>query len=192
MRAFSFVLAMLSGLISGEPLATSPTDAVAGGATIATVVSGTITDAASGVPLMGAQIHVEGLTLSALAANDGRYQLTIPASARSEIVIRADLIGYASLTKTVSLGAQSLRIDFSLHSSAPLESRDDGNSAAAIGGLVEADDERLRIRADAVSICPRTRAVLPPQRISTGTAGTGLRRAATAGTGTPGAVQPRF
>jgi len=154
MRAFSFVLAMLSGLISGEPLATSPTDAVAGGATIATVVSGTITDAASGVPLMGAQIHVEGLTLSALAANDGRYQLTIPASARSEIVIRADLIGYASLTKTVSLGAQSLRIDFSLHSSAPLESRDDGNSAAAIGGLVEADDERLRIRADAVSIAP--------------------------------------
>ena len=149
MRAYSFVLAMLSGLISGGPLATSPTDAARGGATIATVVSGTITDAASGAPLMGAQIHVEGLTLTALAANDGRYQLTIPASAKSEIVIRADLIGYASLTKTVSLGAQSLRLDFALHSSAPLESPE-----AAGGGIVEADDERLRIRADAVSIAP--------------------------------------
>ncbi len=154
MRAYSFLLAMLSGLISGGPLATSPTDAARGGATIATVVSGTITDAASGAPLMGAQIHVEGLTLSALAANDGRYQLTIPASAKSEIVIRADLIGYTSLTKTVSLGAQSLRLDFALHSSTLVESPDDRNSTAAIGSIVEADDERLRIRADAVSIAP--------------------------------------
>jgi len=103
---------------------------------------------------MGAQIHVEGLTLTAMAANDGRYQLTIPASARSEILIRADLIGYTSLTKTVSLGAQSLRLDFALHSSTLVESPDDRNSTAAIGGIVEADDERLRIRADALSIAP--------------------------------------
>ena len=136
MRAFSFVLAMLSGLISGGPLATSPTAPARGDAANATVVSGTITDAASGAPLMGAQVHVEGLTLSALAANDGRYQLTIPASASSEIVIRADLIGYASLTKTVSLGARSLHLDFALHSSAPLQSPDDRNAAAAIGSIV--------------------------------------------------------
>ena len=159
MRAFAFLLVMLSGLISGAPLATSPTatargdatTAAGGGATTVTVVSGTITDAASGAPLMGAQIHVEGLTLSTLATNDGRYQLTIPASARSEIVIRADLIGYTSLTKTVSLGAQSLRLDFALHSLTTLESHDDRKSAVAIGGPVEADAERL-IVADAVSI----------------------------------------
>jgi Ca-activated chloride channel family protein len=113
---------------------------------------------------MGAQVHVEGLPLSALAANDGRYQLTIsgtarfPASVRSEIVVRADLIGYASLTKTVTLSAQSLRLDFGLHASTPLEAPDDRNEAVAIGGIVEADDERLRIRADALSIAPaRTR-----------------------------------
>ncbi|MCH8810201.1 MAG: von Willebrand factor type A domain-containing protein [Gemmatimonadetes bacterium] len=158
MRVFMIVLAIFGGLISGVPLVTSPTDGVRGYAITATVVSGTVTDASSGAPLMGARIHVEGLTLSVLAANNGRYRLTIPASAgfpasaRSEIVIRADLIGYASSTKTVSLGAQSLRVDFALHSSAPSESPDDRNGAAAIGGAVEADAERMRITADAVSV----------------------------------------
>ena len=192
MRAFSFVLAMLSGLISGGPLATSPTDAVRGGATTATVVSGTITDASSGAPLMGAQIHVEGLTLSALAAKDGRYQLTIPASGRSEIVIRADLIGYASLTKTVSLGARSLRLDFALHSSAPLESPDVSNAAAAIGGIVEADDERLRIRADAISIAPARELYSPRSESQSGRRGQAFRELRPSGQGLPGRYNPDF
>ena len=119
MRAFILFLAMLAGLISDGPLAANPTATARGSIITATAVSGTVTDAASGAPLMEAQIHVEGLTLSALARNDGGYRLTIPASASSEIVIRAELIGYASLTKRVSLSAQSLRLDFALHSSAP-------------------------------------------------------------------------
>ena len=154
MRAFILCVAMLAGLISDGPLATSPRATARGGIITATVVSGTVTDAASGAPLMGAQIHVEGLALSALARNDGGYQLTIPTSARSEIVIRAELIGYASLTKRVSLGAQSLRLDFALHSSAPLGSSDDRDAAAAIGGIVRAENERMRIRADVVSVAP--------------------------------------
>ena len=113
MRAFLLLLAMLTGLISDGPLTTNSTVTARAG-TYATVVSGTITDAVSGAPLRGAQIHVEGLALSALAANDGRYQLTIPASAGSEVVIRADLIGYAPITTRVSLGAQSLTLDFAL------------------------------------------------------------------------------
>ncbi len=158
MRAFLFVVAIFSGWISGEPLATDRTEAARGDGTTATVVSGTVTDAASGAPLMGAQIRVEGLTLSVLAANDGRYQLTIPgiagvpASARSEIVIRAELIGYAPLTKTVSLGAQSLRLDFALTVAPAADSPDDRNAGAVIGGTREADAERLRVRADAVSV----------------------------------------
>ena len=154
MRAFILFLAMLAGLISEGPLATEPATTARGGIIAATVVSGTVTDAASGAPLMGAQIHVEGLTLSALARNDGGYQLTIPASARSEIVIRAELIGYASLTKRVSLGAQSLRLDFALHSSAPLESSADSDVAAALGGVVGADAGRVSTRADVVSVAP--------------------------------------
>ncbi len=154
MRAFIFFLAMLAGLISEGPLATDPATTARGGIIAATVVSGTVTDAASGAPLMGAQIHVEGLTLSALASNDGGYQLTIPASARSEIVIRAELIGYASLTKRVSLGAQSLRLDFALHSSAPVESSEDRDVAAALGGVVGADAARVSTRADVVSVAP--------------------------------------
>ena len=154
MRAFILSLAMLAGLISEGPLATNPAATARGGMITATVVTGTVTDAASGAPLMGAQIHVEGLTLTALARNDGGYRLTIPASAGSEIVIRAELIGYASLTKRVSLGAQSLHVDFVLHSSAPLESSDDRDAAAAIGGVVGADAERLKMRADVISVAP--------------------------------------
>ncbi len=154
MRAFILCLAMLAGLISDGPLATNPGATARGGIITATVVSGTVTDAASGAPLMGAQIHVEGLTLSALARNDGGYQLMIPTSAGSEIVIRAESIGYASLTKRVSLGAQSLRLDFALHSAAPLESQDDRDAMESIGGLVGADAERMRIRADVVSVAP--------------------------------------
>ena len=204
MRAFSFVLAMLSGLISGGPLATSPTAPARGDAANATVVSGTITDAASGAPLMGAQVHVEGLTLSALAANDGRYQLTIPgiagvpgtagfpASGRSEIVIRADLIGYASLTKTVNLGARSLRLDFALHSSAPSESPDDRNAAAAIGGIVEADDERLRIRADAASIAPASALYSLRSESQSGRRGQALPELRPSGQGLPGRYNRDF
>jgi hypothetical protein len=146
MRAFLLLLAMLTGLISDGPLTTNSTAAARAG-TYATVVSGTITDAVSGAPLRGAQIHVEGLTLSALAKNHGRYRLTIPASAGSEIVIRADLIGYASMTKQVSLGAQSLALDFTLQLSAPSESPDDRDARDApevIGGAAGADAERLK------------------------------------------------
>ena len=196
MRAFSFVLLMLSGLISGGPLATSLTDAARGGATTTTVVSGTITDAASGAPLIGAQIHVEGLPLSALAANDGRYQLTISASVRSEIVVRADLIGYASLTKTVTLGAQSLRLDFALHASTSLEAPDDKNAAVAIGGIVEADAERLRTSVGDVSVAPalpralyRISRRIEPQQ---GRRGQAIPELQPLGQGLPGRYNPDF
>ena len=156
MRAFLLLLAMLTGLISDGPLTTNST-ATARVGTYSTVVSGTITDAVSGAPLRGAQIHVEGLTLNALAANDGRYRLTIPASAGSEVVIRADLIGYAPMTKLVSLGAQSLALDFALQLSAPSESPDDRDAreaAEVIGGAAGADAQRLKVRTDAASVAP--------------------------------------
>ena len=146
MRAFFLLWAMLTGLLVDEPLTTD-----------STVLSGTITDAVSGAPLVGAQIHAEGLTLSALAANDGRYQLTIPASAGSEIFVRVDLIGYASMTKRVSLGAQELRLDFALQLSAASESPDDSDArdaAEVVGGIAGADAERLKVRTDAVSVAP--------------------------------------
>ena len=54
MRAFILFLAMLAGLISEGPLATNPAATARGGIIMATVVSGTVTDAASGAPLVGA------------------------------------------------------------------------------------------------------------------------------------------
>ena len=72
-------------------------------------------------------------------------------------MIRAELIGYTSLTKRVSLGAQSLRLDFALHSSVPSESSDERDAAATIGGVVGADAESARTRAEATSVVPSLR-----------------------------------
>ena len=168
MRAFFLLSLMLTGLISDGPLTSNSTatanstantssTATARVGTYSTVVSGTITDVASGAPLMGAQIHVEGLAVNALAASDERYQLVIPASASSEIVIRADLIGYTSMAKSVRLSPQSLRLDFALQPSAPPQSPDDSDArdaAEVIGGAAGAEAERLRARTDAVSVAP--------------------------------------
>ena len=193
MRAFLLVLAMLSGLLSGGPPATSPTASTLGGAATATVVSGTVTDAASGAPLMGAQIHVEGLTLSALAANDGRYRLTVPASAGSEIVVRADLIGYVSLSKQVSLSAQSLRLDFALLVAAPGESADDRDAGAAIAGIREVDAESLRMRADVVSVAPVQRSIGNARlEAQLGRRGQAFSDSQAAGQGLSGRYNPNF
>ncbi len=93
-----------------------------------------------------------------MANNEGWYRLTIPPSNRPEIVIRADLIGYVSVTKRMSLGAESVRLDFALQSSAFREFPNDRDAArdaaAAIGGNVAADAERLQARADVVSVAP--------------------------------------
>ena len=154
MRAFLFISVLLGGSILGGPLATSTATTPPAGTHAATVVSGTITDAVSGAPLMGAQIHVAGLTLNALAAVDGRYRLTIPASAGLEVVIRVDLVGYASQTKRVSLGGQSLRFDFALQVASSLESPDDRNAGAASGGSREEDAARSRTSLEIVPFSP--------------------------------------
>ena len=155
MRAFSLLLAMLATSISGGLVGTGPTDTTPNGISRATVVSGTVTDDASGAPLMGAQIHVEGLTVGALANNDGRYQLTIPSSGRSEIDIRVDLIGYTSLTKRVSLGASSQQLDFALQSSAASsELADDSDTRIVTGGALRLEAERSRAGGDGATVGP--------------------------------------
>jgi Ca-activated chloride channel family protein len=166
MRGFFLFLVGFTGLISG-PSATAHTAATLR-PEYATVVSGTVTDATSGVPLVGAHIQVDGVTLNAFSNSSGRYQLTISALARSQVVIRASLIGYAPLTKSITLGGQSLGLDFALHTlaapaggvavtslasareeaSIPATSAGDGDASAAGRRIAEANDERLRGRVD--------------------------------------------
>jgi len=104
MRTLSLLLALLAGLMTDG----HPGDRRAG------VVVGTITDAATGTPLSGVQIHVDGLMASALSARDGGYTLRFAPHATGELTIQADLIGYRTSTRQMSLGADSLRIDLAL------------------------------------------------------------------------------
>ncbi len=106
MRTVTLLLALLAGLITDGPQKTGSQGTVVG----------TVTDAATGAPLSGVQIYADGLMTSSLTARDGGYMLRLAAIATGEVTIRADLIGYRTMTRQVTLGADSVRVDFALES----------------------------------------------------------------------------
>ncbi len=66
-------------------------------------IAGQVTDAASGQPLPGVQVAVEGTTHLTLTNETGRYQLQgVPAGPR---VVAIDLVGYASQRRQVTVAA---------------------------------------------------------------------------------------
>ena len=154
MRAFVLFSAMLAALIFDGPMGTSHSTATVEKGPYTTVVTGVVTDALSGALLLGARIHVEGLPLSAFANNRGQYQITITASERPEMFLRADLRGYVSMTKRVSPGAPSLRLDFALQQSTPAAFPIDVDAAAVISGITEVETDRSGRRADERLLAP--------------------------------------
>jgi len=105
-RTFTLLLVLLAGLIADE----RPRVRSLG------MVIGTVTDAATGTPLSGVQIYADGLVTSTLTANDGAYRLGLGAAGKGEVTIRAELIGYGSMSQQVVAGADSVRLDFALES----------------------------------------------------------------------------
>lgn len=80
-------------------------------------VHGTVTDAASGQPLLGALVEVEGAGVSALADPGGRFRIAnVPVGSR---VVVARRLGYGQVRRTVTVepGGET-RIDFALQVSA--------------------------------------------------------------------------
>ncbi|HEU5186021.1 MAG TPA: TonB-dependent receptor plug domain-containing protein, partial [Gemmatimonadaceae bacterium] len=75
-------------------------------------ISGTVTSD-QGIPIPGAQVTVQGTTLGAYTADDGRYAIAnVPLGTH---VVRAQRIGYAPLTQTVTVVAgASATADFRL------------------------------------------------------------------------------
>jgi len=76
-------------------------------------LTGTVTEDLSQRPLVGVQVYVVGTGLGTVTGSNGRYTLTnVPAG---QIQLQAQLIGYKTLEKTVTLGAGvSERVDFLL------------------------------------------------------------------------------
>jgi TonB-dependent SusC/RagA subfamily outer membrane receptor len=64
-------------------------------------VTGTVTNLATGRPISGVQVHVEGTTLGTLTAANGQYALTnVPVG---EVTVVADMIGYGRESRTVTV-----------------------------------------------------------------------------------------
>ena len=122
MRILSFFLVALAGWISSPPVGMRQlTERVATTQTTTpwtAVVWGTVTDASSGSPISAVQIFVEASETGTLTGNQGQYQLTLPVSVGSEVSIQAARIGYASMNKVVTVGAEALRLDFALQAEA--------------------------------------------------------------------------
>ena len=77
------------------------------------VVTGQVTDAATGRPLSGAQISIPGTGTGGLSAPDGRFRIAnVPARS---VEVRAEMIGYATITQTLNVVAgQTHTLDFAL------------------------------------------------------------------------------
>jgi TonB-linked SusC/RagA family outer membrane protein len=76
-------------------------------------IRGTVTDSASGQPIVGAQITVTGTSLGTVTENDGAYLLRgVPARA---VTLRAQRIGYAPVQHDITLAANdTATVDFAL------------------------------------------------------------------------------
>ena len=81
------------------------------------VITGQVTDADSGAPLVGVQVVVEGTTIGGLTNADGRYRIQqVPAGPRT---VRAILIGYGPVALPVEVAAgETSVLNFQLATSA--------------------------------------------------------------------------
>lgn len=114
------------------------------------VLTGRVTDAGTGESLSGAQIQIDGTAMGALSNTEGRYVIRVPAGELSgqEIELRAALIGYAEIRRTVTLTEGTAVVDFALEPSTP-----DLNEIV-VGGE---DEERSRIRRETGNAAPGVR-----------------------------------
>src|SRR5438132_11615960 len=82
----------------------------------ATVVTGTVTTAADGLPVPGATVAIEALGLSAVTDQEGRYTLTVPADAAKgqKVEIKASSAALRPRIAQITLSPGSLSEDLAL------------------------------------------------------------------------------
>ena len=93
-RCFAIELVLFAALAAGA--LSTPAHAQQTGS-----VTGTVTNLATGRPISGVQVHVEGTTLGTLTAANGQYALTnVPVG---EVTVVADMIGFGRESRTVTV-----------------------------------------------------------------------------------------
>lgn len=105
-----------TGAVCGAALLCTATRS-ASGQTTSAVVTGTVTDAATKLPLGNAQVLVVGTRFGAMADANGHYRIT--GITPGAVTLSARLIGYAQSTKSVTLTAgKTDTVNFALAQSA--------------------------------------------------------------------------
>ncbi|MDE3152361.1 MAG: SusC/RagA family TonB-linked outer membrane protein [Gemmatimonadota bacterium] len=80
-------------------------------------ITGTVTDAESGAPLAGAQVSIPASRQGALIGAEGKF--SIPNVRAGRVTVRAQMIGFEPVTRTVTLAANgSVTVDFQLRRTA--------------------------------------------------------------------------
>src|SRR5256714_10774356 len=74
----------------------------------ATNVSGRVTAAVGGAPLVGAALSIATLRVGATTDAEGRYQFTLPAGATGEAMLTARRIGYVTRSVRLTLTGGAL------------------------------------------------------------------------------------
>src|SRR5262249_49465201 len=74
--------------------------------------TGTVTNAATGIPIAGATVRVDGVQRARVTESDGRYRLTAPPGKRE---VRVTAIGFAPFSRTEELvGGKPVTVDVAL------------------------------------------------------------------------------
>ena len=85
------------------------------------VVSGTVRDAQTQLPIVSAAVTLQGLSTSTMTSGAGRYRLAILFSARpTTLVLQARSIGYSPVMREIKVTGDSATVDFAMRS-APLQ-----------------------------------------------------------------------
>ncbi|HVH12935.1 MAG TPA: SusC/RagA family TonB-linked outer membrane protein, partial [Longimicrobium sp.] len=95
-------------LVAALALVVAPAAAIAQGGTI----RGTVTEQGSGQPLQGVRVSVVGTNQTVVTNQEGRFALTNVAAGQR--TVRAARIGFATGTRTVTVGAQPAEANFTL------------------------------------------------------------------------------
>lgn len=105
-------------LVVGSGLAVLGLLPVGAQAQAGATVSGTVTATVGGVPLANARVAIPDLRVAATTDVNGRYTMTLPATASGTVTMTARRIGYVPRTAQVSLAGGAARADFVLDVSA--------------------------------------------------------------------------
>ncbi|MGH7679995.1 MAG: YfbK domain-containing protein [Gemmatimonadaceae bacterium] len=115
MPALLVAFILLATAMPIEPWPASASASASASATRAIVVRGIVSDAATGKPIVGANVYVTSATASTLTGGDGAYllKLVVDDSARTAL-LRARAVGYSPAGIPVAIAGDTITHDFAL------------------------------------------------------------------------------